>query len=76
MSEKGQMTELIAKAREICHDLNQPLTVIMGRSELILIKLPPDDPNRASIEQINEQAKKASSHVQDLQALLKGFQAD
>ena len=73
MTEEKDVEELVQKARKICHDINQPLTVIMARSELMLLKVPPGDGNRKAVEQIHEQAEKASQLVEALRALLKDF---
>ena len=72
----GNVEEMFRKAREICHDVNQPLTVVLARSELILMKMPPDDPNRKSLEQLREESVKISELVGRFQTLLKEFQAE
>lgn len=66
--------ELVDQARKHCHDLNQPLTVIMARSELMLLKMSPDDPNHKNLEQIHDQALKVSQLVSSLQTMLREFQ--
>ncbi|MFH1138809.1 MAG: histidine kinase dimerization/phospho-acceptor domain-containing protein [Pseudomonadota bacterium] len=73
MTDDKGVEELVHKARKICHDINQPLTVIMARSELMLLKVSPGDNNRKAVEQIHEQAEKASQLVESLRALLKDF---
>ena len=72
MTEEKEMNTLIKKARKICHDINQPLTVIMARSELILLKLKDDDPNYKSVTQIHEQAELLSNRIEELRALFRG----
>jgi len=68
--------ELISQARTLCHDLNQPLTVIMVRSELALMKISPEDPNQKTIEQIHEQSERMSIIMGKIKVLLTDFQAD
>ena len=74
MSEDKNIEQLIARGRKICHDLNQPLTVIMARSELLKLNLSADDPNVRSVEQIHIQADKMSGLVEDMRALFKEYQ--
>ena len=69
-----QTDNVINQSRQICHDINQPLTVIMARSELILLKMPHDDPNFKALEQIHQQAEKISNLVEELRNLLRGLQ--
>lgn len=70
------MDELITQARKMCHEFNQPLTVLMARSELVLLKMAPEDPNRKAIAQIHEQADKLSSLVEDMRNLFKSYQEE
>lgn len=74
--EDKEMDEMINTARKICHDINQPLTVIMARSELMLIKMGDDDVNRKAAEQIHEQSLKMSDLVEQLRSHLKNFQSE
>jgi signal transduction histidine kinase len=76
MTGEKDVGEMITNARKICHDINQPLTVIMARSELMLLKTQPDDPNRPAVEQMYQQAEKLSLLVENLRALLKNFEDD
>lgn len=69
-----EVNDAVDQARKICHDINQPLTVIMARSELILLKMDADDPNRKALDQIHQQAEKISTLVDGLRSLLKGLQ--
>ena len=76
METPDNVVELIKMARQLLHDINQPLTVIMARSELMMLKLPGDDPNRPAMEQIHQQTEKMSGLIDDLRTLLKDFQPD
>ena len=76
MTGEKDVGEMITNARKICHDINQPLTVIMARSELMLLKTPPDDANRPAVEQVYQQAEKLSQLVDNLRTLLKDFAGD
>ncbi len=70
----NDVNDLIAKFRTICHDFNQPLTVIMARSELMMLKMSPEETDYKSLEQMHQQAEKLAGLVEQLQSLLKGFQ--
>ena len=76
MNADNDINEVVSTARKICHDINQPLTVILARSELMLMKLVADDPNQKAVEQIHEQAEKISDLVENLRALFKSFQGE
>jgi signal transduction histidine kinase len=76
MTEGKDINEAVNQARKLCHDINQPLTVIMARSELILLKLAADDVNRKALEQIHEQAEKLSDLVEQLRVVIKRLQED
>jgi signal transduction histidine kinase/ActR/RegA family two-component response regulator len=52
----------------IAHDFNNLLTVILGRSQVALRRLSPDDPLRRSIALIAETAERAGALVQQLLA--------
>jgi signal transduction histidine kinase len=68
--------DIILGARKLCHDLNQPLTVVMARSELLMMKLSSDDANYKSVEQIHQQAEKMSEIIESLRDLLKSHGQD
>ena len=76
MGEEKDINNLLAEARKICHDLNQPLTVIMARSELMMLRTPADDSSHKAAQQLHEQAEKMSDLIDSLRALLKSYQGD
>ncbi|MBU2552424.1 MAG: hypothetical protein KKB20_28685 [Proteobacteria bacterium] len=73
MTKPKDIESLISRARELCHDMNQPLTVIMARSELLMMKSPPDGADYGSGKQIFDQAEKLNGLINDLRNLLKSF---
>lgn len=48
---REKLQAAIETAGAACHKLNQPLQAATGRAELVLAKLPEDDPLRADLEQ-------------------------
>ena len=76
MEADKDLNDLILEVRKICHDFNQPLTVIMVRSELLLLKIPPDDPTRQALEQIHGQAEKLAELIDRARSLFKEVQGE
>jgi two-component system, NtrC family, sensor kinase len=50
----------------LAHELNNPLAAIMATSQLMLLDLPKDDPNRENLQHIGEQVLRLSHIVQNL----------
>ena len=53
-------------AAGVAHEVNNPLTGVLGFAELILAELPPDDPHRPDVEIIRDEALRARRIVQGL----------
>jgi len=56
MSEKEKFKGVIEISGAICHELNQPLMVISGYSEILLLDCPEDHPQHKAVKEINTQA--------------------
>jgi signal transduction histidine kinase/DNA-binding response OmpR family regulator len=53
-------------AAAVAHQINNPLTTVLGDSELVLRDLPPDDANRESLEAVHRAGKRALEVVRRL----------
>jgi signal transduction histidine kinase len=63
------MEALGTMAGGVAHDLNNILGVLVGYSELLLLKMPENSPFRGHITNILESGKRSAAIIQDLLAL-------
>ncbi len=54
MREREKLQGVIEMAGAVCHELNQPLQVVSGFSEILLQKIQQDDPNSLIIKNIQD----------------------
>jgi DNA-binding response OmpR family regulator len=54
MREREKLEGVLEMAGAVCHELNQPLQSVSGFSELLLMDMTPDDPQRETLTMIKE----------------------
>ena len=64
--EKEKLQGVLEMAGAVCHELNQPIQVISGYSELLLMDIPKDNFLYANIKKINEQIEKMGTITKKL----------
>ncbi len=57
MIDDPRLEGALAMAGGICHELNQPLQVVSGYSEILLMNVPEDNPLHEKILKIKEQVR-------------------
>ncbi|MHB1845507.1 MAG: PAS domain S-box protein [Deltaproteobacteria bacterium] len=63
----GERQVLLAElAGTAAHELNQPLTSVVGYAELLMRRLPPDDPSRPAVEIILREAERMADLVRKI----------
>lgn len=61
-----RQSAVVELAGAAAHELNQPLTSIMGYAELAMRKVPPDNPARTSLETVLSEAERMAEIVRKL----------
>ncbi|NPV06672.1 MAG: GAF domain-containing protein [Anaerolineae bacterium] len=64
--ESGRMASIGQLASSIAHEVNNPLTVIIGNAEVLLLDAPAEDPATETISMILRAARRAARTVQNL----------
>lgn len=60
---------LTQAAGAAAHEINQPLTALLGTADLMLLKLPEDDPNRESFETFQKAGERIRDIVKQMQSI-------
>ncbi|MBA3013011.1 MAG: DUF3365 domain-containing protein [Proteobacteria bacterium] len=61
-----RMEGVVEMAGAVCHELNQPLQMILGNAEIMLLDLEPDHPVSERIRRIQEQVKRMAKTTRNL----------
>jgi DNA-binding response OmpR family regulator len=60
---------LTQSAGAVAHEINQPLTALLGTADLMLMKLPEDDPNRDAFETFQKAGERNRDIVKKMQSI-------
>jgi CheY-like chemotaxis protein len=71
MAEKEKFKGVLEMSGAICHELNQPLMVISGYSELLLLETPAGNPQYDTIKEINKQCDRMGAITKKLMEITK-----
>ena len=66
--EAERMRVLAETAGAAAHEINQPLTVVIGKTDIVLEKMAPEDPQRHDVEDIQKAGQKISEIVHKMGA--------
>lgn len=69
--QKEKLQGVIEMAGAVCHELNQPLQVVYGYSDLLLMSMPEDHPDHDSLVKIREQTERIKKITEKLMTITK-----
>lgn len=69
--EKEKFQGVLEMAGAVCHEINQPLMIISGYSELLLMDMPEDNPQYETFKKINEQVHRLGTITRRLMGITK-----
>jgi len=69
MLEKERLAAAVKTAGAICHEVNQPLMIILGTAELLLEEMKKNDPSTAKLLEIKRQAERLGEVTKKLLTL-------
>ncbi len=71
LAEKEKLQGVIEMAGAVCHEMNQPMQVISGLSELLMMDIEDDNPFHKKIQKIQEQIKRMGEITMKLMKITK-----
>ena len=71
LAEKEKFQGVLEMAGAVCHEVNQPLMVISGYSEMLLMDLPEDHPRYETCRKISEQVHRLGNITKKLMGITK-----
>lgn len=69
MAKEQKLHGVLELAGAACHELNQPMQVVLGYSEMLAGDLSPDDPRRKTLEKIIRQIGKMDQILKNIRAI-------
>ena len=57
---------LVQAAGAAAHEINQPLTILMGNAQILLMRMPEDDPHRETIETLLRSSERIAGIVKQM----------
>jgi len=67
--EKEKLKGIIEIAGAVCHELNQPMQVVLGYTELLMMDVPQDAPLYASVQAIKSQIERMGTITKKLMSI-------
>jgi len=67
--EKEKLSAVIQTAGAVCHEMNQPLMVILGFAELLLEDLQEDGSQKENLKEIKKQVERLGSITRKLMSI-------
>lgn len=76
LSYKIKFKNLLELTRSICHELSQPVTILLGYSEMMLSNMETNDPLYNKLNEINKQADKTDEIIRRMHRNVKYISED
>ncbi len=71
MRVRSELSEILEAQRKLCHNINNPLTAIMGRAQILQLKQGTDPQLIQVLQVIEESAKRVAAYVRELSELIR-----
>ncbi len=75
-AEDADLRERLEEAARLCHELNQPIQVVMGYSEILLKGLSPEHPHHKVMQLLKEQMLRMSQLTKRLRGIVRKEKKD
>lgn len=68
---RAELNEILEAQRKLCHNINNPLTAIMGRAQILQLKQGTDPQLIQVLQVMEEAAKRVAGYVRELSELIR-----
>jgi nitrogen-specific signal transduction histidine kinase len=68
-ADRSELETIFERQRKLCHNINNPLTAIMGRAQIVQLKEDSDPAMVKVVQVIEESAKRVAGYVRELSDL-------